>query len=345
VVVANTGSGHGWPAFGEEAWVELELRDSSGSVSASRGAPDPSGNPASGAHRIGLGGIDRDGNPITQDNKHQAIAWLGPRDRNIAPGAADVARYRIALPPTAVDLTITARIWRRSNKNKTEILASASSSLMNPILPVHSANPTPKDWTAYGIGLMGREEWRAARQAFEKVDETSAGRGMVGSLMGRAHLGEGDLLAARSAFQRAATAFDNRDSALAWLGHTHRLMGQYDEALRILRPLASAYPKDRQTWFDLGRSLFQLGRLEEAIDAYQKALAIDPDDASARFNLMLAYRSLRKMTDARREEAIYAVIGEDDQPEKLLETYRRAHPAEALESLPGHVHSLRVTIK
>jgi hypothetical protein len=69
-------------------------------------------------------------------------------------------------------------------------------------------------------------------------------------------------------------------------------------------------------------------------------LDIDPDDTAAHYNLMQCYRRMRRLSDARREEAIYRMLQDDEPLTYITEPYLREHPDAARERLPVHDHRL-----
>jgi tetratricopeptide (TPR) repeat protein len=117
-------------------------------------------------------------------------------------------------------------------------------------------------------------------------------------------------------------------------------MGRYQEALSTLHPLAESHPEDPLTHFDVGLSLFRLGRLEPAVAAFQRVLAIVPDDAGAHLNLMLCYRRLMRLSEARREEAVYRNLRSEGGPRSLIDRFLAANPEEAFERTLRHEHRL-----
>jgi Flp pilus assembly protein TadD len=193
----------------------------------------------------------------------------------------------------------------------------------------------------YGIGLLLQSDYQRARRAFRQAAALVPRRADIWIALGRVYLAEGDLLAARAQFQQALQLEPNNARAQAWLGYNYRLMGQFEDALKLLLPLAPKYPRDRRLWFHIGRSYFQNGQYEQAAYAFTQMLNVDPDDATAHFNLMSCFRRLRRISAARREEAIFRSLQEEEPPTSILEPFLAAHPEIRRETQPQHEHLLQ----
>ena len=117
VVVRTRDVGHVFPGGTMDAfdvWLELKATDETGRVllwsgeatNGGKGPVDPA------AHRYHVALIDAHGNPINKRNAWAARALVYAR--NIPPGAADTAHFRLAVPPDAGDrITVEARVNHR----------------------------------------------------------------------------------------------------------------------------------------------------------------------------------------------------------------------------------------
>jgi len=214
--------------------------------------------------------------------------------------------------------------------------------------PLPAAAPEGADARAgrfydYGVALLGQRDLARAARAMRRVLELSPGRPEGAFGLGRVYLEEGDLIAARAQFQAALRRAPDEPRARLFLGKTYREMGQYERALQILRPLAGVAPRDRALQFEIGQCYLRSGRFEEAGEAFRRMLDMDPNDLSAHYNLMNCLRQLRRFPEARREEAIYRYLREDEAARQLAARYLDAHPAIAREGQSTHEHPLRAT--
>ena len=117
VVVRTRDIGHAFPGGTMDAfdvWLELKAVDETGRVILWSGAAADGGHgpvdPA--AHRYHVALIDAHGNPINKRNAWAARALVYAR--NIPPGAADTAHFRVAVPPDAGNrITVEAKVNHR----------------------------------------------------------------------------------------------------------------------------------------------------------------------------------------------------------------------------------------
>jgi tetratricopeptide (TPR) repeat protein len=331
-------------------------------------------------HWYGMLALNRLGQATTRGNFYEMVALLHSRAilpgegevsryRALRPGEGDVARYRFRIPKGAAgSLRLNARLIYRPfrssflqamfgeregdelyKKLPTTILAEHSVSLRvqersrqagAPIFPPADPKREASRLLNYAIALLLQNDLTLARRVLQRALHLDPDRPACHVALGRAFLAEGDLLAARSQFQKALRLDSSSDAAKAWLGYTHRRMGQFETALAYLNPLSARYPRDRMIWFNIGRSHFQTGSYEEAAKAFRRMLDADPDDVAAHFNLMDCYRRLRRLSEARREEAAYRVLRDDELPTHIIEPFLREHPHIQRERLLMHEHLL-----
>jgi tetratricopeptide (TPR) repeat protein len=193
---------------------------------------------------------------------------------------------------------------------------------------------------AYGAALLNQHDLASSRRAFQEAVRLSPRNAEYLIGLARANLADGDLLSARNQLEKALQLERNSPRAQAWLGTTLRLMGQFEASLGLLTPLAERYPRDRQLWMDIGLCYLQSGKNEEAAQAFTSLLAIDPDDASAHYNLMQSYLRTKKISLARREEAIFRALQDDEPLRSLKDPYLKAHPQDGVEAMAIHQHRL-----
>ena len=372
VLVRNKGIGHGFPSGAPDlktAWIEIVLKDGQDRPLARSGSPVANQELDPAAHRYGLIALDTKGVPVPYGLKAATAAHLfEPPEgagqvrqsgyRSLPAGESDVARYSFIAPAAPGVIRITARLWYSPSletglaSSRPILLGTHSTSLRvgGPGIstarlfpPAGQARDDPRDGEdlfAYGIALFNQKDPQRARRAFQQSRALKPGDPEHLIAIGRSFLEEGDLLSARANFEKAIRMPGGRARGAAWLGRTLRIMGRYGEALSTLQPLTESHPEDSLTWFDVGLSQFRLGRLSEAVESLQKVVELTPDDAGAHLNLMLCYRRMRKLTDARREEAIYQNLRNEGRPPALVQQYSQRHPADALEASVRHEHRL-----
>jgi Tfp pilus assembly protein PilF len=375
IVVSNRGIGHSFPAGYEDikdVWLEVRLEDAHGRTLLASGmlASAEDTLPAD-THAYRMAPLDSAGNLLTQHNLTQMVTMAY---RNvIAPGSSDIARYLLTVPQRGPDgqrifgpLRLTARLRYRHVRPDfvrwalgaafpldlpitTLAQVSVSLPLQTHPLAAPNAQRPPASETAlrfidYGIGLLAPQDTPDlphALRAFQRAQELAPDRPEAWLGMGRAYLAESALLAAGTQFEAALRRAPGDPAVRAYLGVVASKQGQYDNALRLLTPLAEQFPQDSALLFDLGQARFQLGDYAAAAVAFQRALAADPDDAPAHYKLKRCYQYLRRIPEARREEAIGRYLAEDKLAAQLLPLYRRAHPTDTLATQAIPIHVLR----
>ena len=374
IVVSNRGIGHSFPSGYEDlkdAWLEVTLSDGDGAALLQSGAlaSEADALPQD-THAYRMVALDRSGNVLTRHNLTEMVTTV--YRRAIPPGSSDIARYTFRVPqrnadgqplrgplrlharlryrplrPEFVsDLTALDRAVRSTTLAEATVALPLITSRMLSRPHSQTLRQLAERFVQYGNGLMAPAEGadlpRAIR-AFQRAQELAPDWAETWLGLGRAYLHEVALLAARSQFESALRLAPDSAAARAYLGVVASKQGEYDRALRLLRPLAERFPEDAALQFDLGQVLFQLGNYEEAAAAFRQALAADPDNAAAHYRLKRCYQHLRRVPEARREEAIGRYMAEDKLASQLLPLYRRAHPEDALATQSIPVHTLRPT--
>ena len=78
------------------------------------------------------------------------------------------------------------------------------------------------------------------------------------------------------------------------LGATLVILGQHDEAERLLQSVVRLRPRDTQAWNALGAAFGSQGRAREAAECFATVMRLEPNDASARRNLKLARKEMKR---------------------------------------------------
>jgi tetratricopeptide (TPR) repeat protein len=376
IIVTNRGVGHNFPTGYtdiREAWLEVTLHDATGRTLLANGLVGDNAPLPPDSHVYRMLPLDKNGDAL-QHHDLDRMTTTAYR-RTIAPGDADIARYAFTLSREMLSgsLQIRARLryrplrpdFARRVLGETEtrlpittladatqkISLSSSQQVANnktPLSPTRgergrALGGTSQRFIIYGNGLLApktRPERAAALRAF-RIAQTLVPDSPEAYLgMGRAHLTEPDYLAARAQFEKALSLAPQNDAARHLLGIVFRQQGEYQRALELLVPLAKRFPEDAALHFDLGLTYYRDGRYDAAATAFRNALAADPDSAPAHYQLKQAYQRLRRVPDARREEASAKYLAEDEQAARLRELYLQRHPRKRPLALPIPTHSL-----
>jgi Flp pilus assembly protein TadD len=288
-VVARTRTiGHFFPGGTVDAfdvWLELKVEDAGGRVIAWSGSVEDGGRgPVEpGAHRYRSLLIDAHGNEINKRNAWAARALVYAR--LIPPGAADVARFRVAIPPDARGpLTLTARMnyrkfsWWNTHFSYAGVRGPAPEGAR--VAPDYDDGPFAFTGDTSGVSgeIKAVPDLPITVVAEDRVTLALAGAATPGGGAPRPQsfdrerwndygigmLLQGDLSAARAAFERV-TRID---------------------------------PGYADGFVNVGRVLVQEGDHEHAVPLLMRALAIDPQKASAHYFLALALKARGRYEDA-----------------------------------------------
>jgi len=364
VLVENRGIGHAFPGgmpVMPRAWLDISVADRSGHpVSVATGLTAQAA-----THHYGLLALDRNGKPVSQDDFYAMVAPIS--NRTIPAGEGEVARFRLKVPVrTNGELRITAKLHSRMEEARagkadqsiaeetaqSEVIAEHSVTLKvidqgaaSSRVPLATPDPTSAPrFYAYGVALLRPdaepEQLSQARSAFQQALRLRPRNPEYMIALGRTFLADGDLLSARAQFELALKSDARSPGARAWLGNALLRMGQFEKALTILNALLQEYPRDRLLLLDIGLCYLKNAQFDQASVAFNRSLEVDPDDASAHYNLMRCYTAMNRLTDARREEAIFRALQDDEPLSTIVEPYLQKHPEVRRESLRMHVHDL-----
>ncbi|PYS95894.1 MAG: hypothetical protein DMF50_06895 [Acidobacteria bacterium] len=286
VVARTRGVGHAFPGGTIDAfdvWLELKAEDATGRVLYWSGFVEQGGaGPVeAGAHRYRSLLIDEHGNEINKRNAWAARALVYARV--IPPGAADVGRFRVAIPQGARGpITLTARMnYRKFSWYNTRFSFAGmrDPAVARPaVAPGFDDGPFLFTGDTSGVsgGIKAIPDPPTVVIAQDRVTlPLVSGPGGAGGLAraavpvpqpfdrerwndyGIGMLLQGDLVAARAAFERV-TEID---------------------------------PRYADGFVNLGRVLVQEGDHETALPLLERALGIAPDLASAHYFLALALKA------------------------------------------------------
>ncbi len=360
VVVQNTGIGHSLvPEQRDfyESWVQFEVRDEAGRLVYASGEVGPDHRLQPDTHTFGNQIIDRTGARLT----HHEVWNVNARayDSTVLPGRADVERYRFRVPAGASGLTVTAAVkYRRFRREFTDwvfgdkpgdpdrsptVTVAQSRVALNvgENTPQTSPSAAPKDvlrYTAFGIALLDRAEFPAAREAFGHVLALAPEDADSYIDMGVVSYSAGNFEEALGWLARAKKLAPESIRARYYEGLSDRWLYRYPEAIAAFKAVAAKFPRFRQVHDDLGWALLIQKQDALARDQFEEALAIDPDDAVAHKWLSTVYTRLGDPIRAAEEAAQEAQMKDDPVALWGVLAYWRANLGVAYEVTPGHVH-------
>ena len=375
VVVQNTGIGHSLvPEQRDmyESWLAVEVRDDRGQLVYESGGLDEKQHLKPDTHTFTnrILGLDtaQDGGRLN----HHEVWKVEARsyDSTIMPGRAVVERYRFRVPENAGMLTVTASVkYRRFRREFLEWVFEDKPDHVNAFPTVTMASdsarleldndkaaqagttaqqtntPTkpalPIRWTAYGIGLMDRQQNRKAAAAFAKATAMEPGRpwGYINEAV--ALYMDGDWEGSMARLHKALSLDPQNARARYYEGMCLRWQFHWKEAAARLEPVAADYPGFRQVHDDLGYIYMVLRQYGNARREFEGALSIDPDDPIAHRWLGSAYAALGMKEQAAVEAAATTEIKDDPQAMWRVQSYWRNHLDLAHDVVLDHVHGLQ----
>ena len=368
VVVRNKGIGHSLvPEQRDfyESWLDFSVLDDAGKPVYRSGATDANHFVDPTAHTYTTRLINNKSEPVIH---HEVWTnYIKAYDATILPGRSDIQRYRFRIPATAHGVKIAAAVnYRRFNRTfsnwvfddqpsakdrfPTIVMASALLNLNigdnkatapKTITPRDASNQNPDviRWNNYGIGMVDRQQFSEAVEAFShtvQLDPTYQ-PGYVNVAI--AEYSRGRYPEALAWLARATHLKPNDPRAQYYTGLCYRWQNKYDEAIATLQPVAARYPRFRQVHQDLGYAYLVRKRYAEARTEYETVLRIDPDDALAHRWLGPVYAALGDKTAAAAEATYTAQVRDDTSAGWAVQNFWRANLNIAEEAIPNHIHS------
>jgi hypothetical protein len=268
VVVRTRKIGHFFPGGTVDSfdvWLELEGRDADGRVVfwSGRVEEDGRGPVEAGAHFYRSYQLDGDGNPINKRNAWQARSVLYVR--LIPPGAADVAHFRVKVPPDARGpITLSARLnYRKFSHYYTQFVYAG--------VPAHGQDRS----------LVGPAH-NNLRYTFERANLPANVSGQI-----KGEIPNLPIVTLASATAKLPVGTSGaeaewrptvlRDDYERWndWGIGLLLQGDLKGAEYAFKKVTEAQPRYADGWLNVARALIQEGETEAAKPYVQKALELD----------------------------------------------------------------------
>jgi len=102
-------------------------------------------------------------------------------------------------------------------------------------------------------------------------------------------------------FRRELERDRNHARSIYYLGNIVLSRGDWKGALPLLERAARAMPQDFPARYDFGKALIQAGQVTGAVDELIAAIALNSKNSGAHYQLALAYRHLKRESEAQRE--------------------------------------------
>jgi len=354
VVVRTLNIGHFFPGGtidSNEAWLQMEARNSSGEVVFSTGSlgTDRTVDPSAHFFRGVL--LDGNGEFILKRNPHEWRTTL--YNNSIPPGSADVIHVTWTVPPDfSDDLILTARVnYRKFNRSFTlhsldkpvdlPIVEMAADEIRLTSFDNTDFDPAPGMRTNdYGIGLLRQNNLGLALKAFDEVTMLlpDYADGYINTA--RVLIQEGNFVRARERLNQAIILEPGLPKASYFLGVIANMEGNFEEAVKLFSSVRKTYNRDRNLLKKLGQAYFFSENWELARSIYEDLLKIDPEDADVHYNLMLVNRNLGIMDRSRSHSKLYLKYKPDEAARSISQSARLKFPQANNEAQLVHSHEL-----
>jgi hypothetical protein len=373
VVVRNAGVGHTFPGGtldSNESWIELTAFEAGakGKPLFASGLVDPATKVVDReAHFYRVLFVDEQGRECNNRNPQDFRAAV--HAKVIGPGTADVARYRITVPPELAGKRLGVRAvvkWRKFTRHYTEFAyagtmpgrpvpdlpitdiagAEASFPVLSGDLPALAAIPSAKvaemwmRWNDWGIGCLLERDTTGAVRAFGVLAEQVPDRVDGWRNLARTKLDDGDVAGAVDLLQKAEEKDKGNPQTAFFFGVAREKAGQYPEAIQAFESARAAFPGDRTIRRELGLVRYRLGEYDAALKDFLDVLAIDPEDRIAHYYRMLCYRALGDEKAADLAKKAFEKYTIDESAQEWTNAFRLARPDVNLESQLVHAHQL-----
>ena len=130
-------------------------------------------------------------------------------------------------------------------------------------------------------------------------------------------------------FRRELERDPNHPRSVYYLGNIALTKGDWKSALAFLGRAAGALPQDFPSRYDFGKALLQSGQIARAVDELVAAIELNSKNSAAHYQLGLAYRRLKRETEAQREFALARELNKaerEDLEQKVQGEERKKKP-------------------
>lgn len=346
VVVRTRGVGHFFPGGTIDAfdvWLELRAVDENGTTIFWSGVAQDGGfGPVDdGAQRYGVRMVDAHGNPIDKRNAWatRAVAWVNL----IPPGAADVAHFRLSVPPDCGDeIRLEARLnYRKFTVENTAFSFAGEPAPGEPAPGTDPSRVTPHfDDREFVTGIVPANVSAEIREIPDLpivvMDRAEAVLAVVDGGAATANemvvrpvdfgrwndlgiglLRQGDLSAARRAFENVTQADPTYADGFVNLARVSLREGLLESAAAELASARKLDPDLAKIHYFLGVVAKELGEYDEALTRFRTAAASYPRDRVVR-NAIGRVLFLQRKYDEAVEELQHVL---DVDPEDLMAHY------------------------
>jgi Flp pilus assembly protein TadD len=382
VVVRNLGVGHTFPGGtldSNESWIEFTAYDAT---------PMREKAVAAGKPLFMSGAVDPKTRYVDQDAHFYRVLFVNEKSQEadrrnpqhfraaahlkvIGPGTADIARYRITVPPELAGRRLGVRAvvkWRKFRQNYVEFtwkntmpgrpvpdlpitdIAAGEATFpvvagaLPPVAEIAAEKVAEgtawQRWNDWGVGCLLQRDTAGAARAFGVLRDKTPARVDGWRNLARTKLDDGDIEGAVGLLQEAEKRSPGDAQTAYFFGIARERTGQLDDAIKAFEAARVSFPNDRTIHRELGQIRYRLGRFDEAFGDFLRVLAIDPEDRIAHYHRALIYRAKGDEASADVAQKAFEKYTIDESAQEWTNEFRRARPDVNLESQLLHVHEL-----
>lgn len=120
---------------------------------------------------------------------------------------------------------------------------------------------------------------------------------------------------AESAFRRELARDPDHPRSIYYIGNIALARGDWKTALPLLERAVGTMPQSFDAHYDFGKALLRGGQVTQAASELERAVAINGKNSGAHYQLALAYRQLKRESDAQREFSLARELNKSERDE------------------------------
>ncbi|MFK8013612.1 MAG: multiheme c-type cytochrome [Marinicellaceae bacterium] len=350
-----------------QVWVELNVYHDDKLIAMS-GGMNEEGFVDDWSYFINVYMLDNQGNRIDRRNVEDIFTPL--YNHSIPPGAGAVVHYELDLPEQLTgEITIEAKVLyrkfdttyyrlftddeKRSNDLPIVTLAADTQKIIVKENPDNSISFETKDWKRwndYGIGLLRKQSYKQAEEAFMNVAKLGKAEGWVN--LTRAYIQQGRLTEARDAINKASQIEDFRYTwQLAYFsgiidfqnGFIEKALDEFSQVYRSEFKNAQDanfdFSKDYRFVTMYAQTVFQRSKLlkeaekeeylKKSLKLFFEVLDLNPEWADAHYGLSQVYAALGDVENSQLHQSFHNKYKADDNSKDKVIAKARANNAAA----------------
>lgn len=176
-------------------------------------------------------------------------------------------------------------------------------------------NPSAQVGLGTAYTLQGR--WDEAVSAYVQALRLSATGSQIHSYLGQTYSMQGDVDSAKAEYLVTLRLDPNSTEAHLGLGYIFLAADKQDDAQLHAKQVLALQENNRKAQWILGASLITQGKAEEGAEIMKKVIEEESENATAHYYLGLAYRDLKKYSQAKKELETYQALNPQNEDQRI----------------------------